>query len=207
MAEIKLPDFGENVAEGGVLELRVKEGDTINKGDVLLVVEAEKSTLEVPAEVSGRVSKLSVKKGDTVKSGQVIGAVEDGAPAGKKAEAPGKGGRDQTPERESPAVTKAREPEETEPAEQAKETAAALGTKPAPEGDGGPARNGEHGPAPARDDSKLVPAGPATRRLASKLGVDLASVTGSGPRGRVTQDDVIAYSKRSGAVGGGTGVA
>jgi pyruvate dehydrogenase E2 component (dihydrolipoamide acetyltransferase) len=206
MAEIKLPDFGENVAEGGVLELRVKEGDTINKGDILLVVEAEKSTLEVPAEVSGRVSKLQVKKGDTVKSGQVIGTVEDGAPAGKRAQAPAKEARDQAPERESPAVTKAPEPEETEPTEEAKQTAAALGTKPAPDGKGGPGRNGDHG-APARGDSKLVPAGPATRRLAGKLGVDLASVPGSGPRGRVTQDDVIAFSKRSGAVGGGTGVA
>src|SRR5207237_4615130 len=109
MAEIKLPDFGENVAEGGVLELRVKEGDTISKGDILLVVEAEKSTLEVPAEVSGRVSKLQVKKGDTVKSGQVIGSVEDGAPAGKKA--PAKEAGEQAPERESPATAKAREPE------------------------------------------------------------------------------------------------
>src|SRR5437764_5984497 len=133
--------------------------------------------------------------------GRVTGAVRDAAQAGKKAPAQTKEARDQAPERESPAVAKAPEPEETEPAEEAKQTAAALGTKPTPDGKGGAARNGEHA-APARGDSKQVPAGPATRRLAGKLGVDLASVPGTGPRGRVTQDDVIAFSKRSFAAGG-----
>jgi pyruvate dehydrogenase E2 component (dihydrolipoamide acetyltransferase) len=82
----------------------------------------------------------------------------------------------------------------------------AVATK-APPVETAPGRNGEHGtsPTPAARDAKLVPAGPATRRLAGKLGVDLGSVPGSGPRGRVTQDDVIAYSKRSG--GGGAAVA
>ena len=83
--EIKLPPLSENVTEGGVLELRVKAGDTVNAGDVIAVIEAEKSTLEIAADQSGKVTELLVKKGDTVKVGQPLvrrHRVGSGHPAG-----------------------------------------------------------------------------------------------------------------------------
>ena len=173
--EIKLPALSESINEGVVAEVRVKAGDTLKPGDTVVVVEAEKSTVEVPAEVGGTVTEVLVKKGDTVKVGQVLARADAGGPAEKK--------------------SKPKEPEAV--AAQAAKPQAAMAAKPqaamaVPVGDNG------HG-GPRSGEAGLIPAGPATRRLARKLGVDLGSVPGSGPRGRVTQDDVIAFSQ----VGGG----
>jgi pyruvate dehydrogenase E2 component (dihydrolipoamide acetyltransferase) len=173
--DIVLPDLGENITEGGVLEIRVKPGDAITANDVVVVIEAEKSTVEVPAGVNGTITEVAVKKGQTVKAGAVLARAEAGAavPAAEK---------------KKPVAA----------------TAAATPTpKPAPPIQ----RNGDAAPLPSSKrftSDQLIPAGPATRRLARKLGVDLAQVRGSGPRGRVTQDDVIGHSQRgSNKAGGG----
>src|SRR5687767_7699315 len=84
--EVKLPALGENVAGGDVVDVKVKEGDEVKSGQALVEIEAEKSTVEVPSPVAGRVTKLMVKKGDKVKTGQTL-ALIDGA-NGKPAEAP-----------------------------------------------------------------------------------------------------------------------
>jgi pyruvate dehydrogenase E2 component (dihydrolipoamide acetyltransferase) len=189
--EIKLPALSESVSEGGVSEVRVKPGDAVTDGDTILVVEAEKSTVEVPAGVTGKITEVLVKPGDTVKVGQVLARAETGAaqPAGKPAPAPAKPAK---------AAAPAAAPAPAPAAPARKPAAAAAPAPPAP------ARNGEHPDAPrSGDGAKLVPAGPATRRLARKLGVDLGRVPGSGPRGRVTQDDVIAFSRHAPASGGG----
>jgi pyruvate dehydrogenase E2 component (dihydrolipoamide acetyltransferase) len=177
--EIILPELGETIKEGGVLEVRVKPGDTLAAGDIVVVIEAEKSTVEVPTEVAGKVSEVLVKPGQTIKPGTVLVRM-DGVTASAPAEA-------------KPAVAAA--------------AAAAPAPAPAPTvAAAPPARNGDAAPAtqPRFQADQLVPAGPATRRLARKLGVDLTSVAGTGPRGRVTQDDVIAAAGRS--MGGGAGV-
>ena len=69
--EIKLPALSESVNEGVVSEVRVKPGDVVTPSSIICVVEAEKSTVEVPAESGGTVAAVLVKKGDTVKVGQV----------------------------------------------------------------------------------------------------------------------------------------
>jgi pyruvate dehydrogenase E2 component (dihydrolipoamide acetyltransferase) len=182
--EIKLPSLSENISEGAILELRAKEGDAIKEGDILLVVEAEKSTVEVPSPVNGTLSKWLVKKGDVVKAGQVLARAEAGV-AKPKAEGPTKAVN--VPDREPAVAASAHE--------HARKTAGAVaGKSTAP---AGPGLNGEHDGPRSGNGARLVPAGPATRRLARKLGVDLGQVPGSGPRGRVTQDDVIAYSQRA----------
>src|SRR5262245_18172668 len=76
--EIKLPMLSESVSEGAVLELRGKEGSAIKEGDTLLVVEAEKSTVEAPSPVTGKLSKWLVKKGEVVKAGQTLARAEAG---------------------------------------------------------------------------------------------------------------------------------
>ncbi len=180
--EIKLPALSESISEGVVAEVRVKAGDTLKPGDIVVVVEAEKSTVEVPADDGGKVTEVLVKKGDTVKVGQVLARAEGAA----------------SPPKEKPAA-----PAAATPAVAAKPQAAAavVTRRPPPEENG---RNGEQTAGPrAGDTSALVPAGPATRRLARKLGVDLGLVRGTGPRGRVTQDDVIAFSQQLRSAGGG----
>src|SRR5258708_22091987 len=74
--EIKLPNLGDNVASGDVIDVKVKVGDDVENGQALIEVEAEKITAEVPTSVAGKVSQLLVKKGDKVKPGQVIALIE-----------------------------------------------------------------------------------------------------------------------------------
>lgn len=183
--DIKLPPLSENVTEGGVLELRVKAGDAVKAGDVIAVVEAEKSTLEITSDQTGKVSEVLVKKGDIVKVGQPLIRVDAGAGAAAT-EKPAKSEKPVKAEKHAEKPAKQPEPDLVEPAEHARRTATAVAHS----------GNGEHGgPRTAHGDSR-IPAGPATRRLARKLGVDLETVHGSGPRGRVTQDDVISFARR-----------
>jgi pyruvate dehydrogenase E2 component (dihydrolipoamide acetyltransferase) len=167
-SDIKLPELGENVEEGEVVDVKVAVGAEVREGQALLEVEAEKSTVEVPSPSAGRISKVLVKKGDKVKTGQALFQLESNG-----AVAP-----DET--RPVPAKATAQEPAATQPA---------VAAPP------------QHAPAAApvakraadnivTSPEKVVPAGPATRRLARELGIDLARVHGSGPSGRVTQEDV-----------------
>jgi pyruvate dehydrogenase E2 component (dihydrolipoamide acetyltransferase) len=201
--EIKLPALSESITEGVVSEVRVKPGDTLKPGDTVVVVEAEKAAVEVPAEAGGKVTEVLVKKGDTVKVGQVLARADGaGEPAEKTKAKPAKTTEvPEAPEGESPVAAKAIDPGGTEPAEHARKTAAAVEHAPPPSGNG---RNGDRRGGPRKADSAgLIPAGPATRRLARKLGVDLERVSGTGPRGRVTQDDVIAFSQQARPTAGG----
>jgi pyruvate dehydrogenase E2 component (dihydrolipoamide acetyltransferase) len=177
--EVKLPALSESVSEGVISEVRVKPGDSVSADSIVCVVEAEKSTVEVPAEVTGKVTEVSIKKGDKVTAGQVLCRVEGaGAPAGSDSK---KASTAPAPKKEAAAKEPAKEPA-------ARPVPATVG------------RNGERvaEAKPVSAESRLVPAGPATRRLARKLGVELERISGSGPRGRVTQDDVIAFSQRGG---------
>ena len=78
--DIKLPALSESINEGTVSEVRVKPGDTLKPGDIVVVVEAEKSVVEVPADSGGKVTEVLARKGDTVKVGQTLARVESGAP-------------------------------------------------------------------------------------------------------------------------------
>jgi pyruvate dehydrogenase E2 component (dihydrolipoamide acetyltransferase) len=181
--EIHLPELGENVEGGEVVEVKVGPGAEVKEGQALLEVEAEKSTVEVPSPVAGRIAKVLVKKGDKVATGQALFLIEsvDGrkVEAPKAAEAPAAQAERPAAPPENPAPPPERQPE---PA-----------LAPAREG------NGRRTEAPEfqhlEHAERLVPAGPATRRLARELGVELSRVRGTGPGGRVTQEDVKAFVK------------
>src|SRR5947209_12642605 len=119
--DIKLPALSESINEGVVSEVRVKAGDVLKPGDTVVVVEAEKSTVDVPADAGGKVAAVLVKKGDTVKVGQPLVRVETGAgqPAETKQPAPEP---PSAPEGESPAAAKSIDPGATEPDEHARKT-------------------------------------------------------------------------------------
>lgn len=165
--EFKLPSLGEGVASADIADIAVKEGDTIANGQILMELETDKAVVELPSTVAGKITKLLVKAGETVKPGQVLLVVEEaGAPA-------------------SAAPAKA-------------PVADASGSKPAaPAPVAAPAITPTIVAAPAAavpsTSSAPVPAAPATRRLARELGVDIALVKGTGPGGRITQEDVQAY--------------
>ena len=86
--EIKLPQLGENLPGGDVLDVKVAPGDDISPGQTLLEVEAEKSTVEVPSPFGGRVQQLLVKKGDAITVGQVLAVVEETGSAAETAKTP-----------------------------------------------------------------------------------------------------------------------
>jgi pyruvate dehydrogenase E2 component (dihydrolipoamide acetyltransferase) len=194
-SEIQLPELGENVEGGEVVDVKVAPGADVKEGQALLEVEAEKSTVEVPAPVAGRIAKVLVKKGDKVKTGQALFLVDAGD--GSKAQAPKAGAAPAARPEAAPKVKEApaARPEPT-PSAAAPEPPAPPPDRVAPPARVGNGRRTEAPqPAPVETPAKLVPAGPATRRLARELGVDLARVRGTAPGGRVTQEDVKAFVK------------
>jgi pyruvate dehydrogenase E2 component (dihydrolipoamide acetyltransferase) len=199
--EIKLPELGENIEGGEVVEIKVAPGTEVSEGQALLEVEAEKSTVDVPSPMAGRITELLVKKGDQVKTGQVLCRIEPGA--GKKDQKAPVAARPAAPPKPAPEEKPARPPERQE-----KKPA----PPPAPAPEAVPPRTGdgrkqaaEVAPPVTPGSGKLVPAGPATRRLARELGIDLSQVAGSARGGRVTPEDVKAHVRdlASGTAGRG----
>jgi pyruvate dehydrogenase E2 component (dihydrolipoamide acetyltransferase) len=196
-SEIKLPELGEKVDSGEIVDVKVAPGDEVSEGQALVEVEAEKSTVEVPSPIAGRVTQMLVKKGDKVKTGQTLCLVEakNGQKEGPKTAAPPR-----TPTETKPEPKPVPRPEpRVEPSAPAPAPAPAQAAAEHRGGDGVKAP-----PAPAKPET-VVPAGPATRRLARELGVDLALVHGTAPGGRVTQDDIKAYVRQLASTPDGRG--
>jgi pyruvate dehydrogenase E2 component (dihydrolipoamide acetyltransferase) len=198
-SEIKLPELGEKVESGEIVDVKVAAGDEVSEGQALVEVEAEKSTVDVPSPIAGRVTQILVKKGDKVKTGQTLCFVEakNGKQEGPKTAAPAREMGESKPEAK-PYRPPDRKAESPAPA------AALPAEKALPDQRG---RDGvKTAPAPAeKTQEQLVPAGPATRRLARELGIDLALVHGTAPGGRVTQEDVKAYVRQLAAAPDGRG--
>ena len=203
--EVKLPELAENLESGEVVDVNVSVGDVVAEGQTLFEVEAEKSTVEVPAPVAGRVAKILVKKGDKVTVGQAICLIESAA-AGERSndEVQTVGPVQKADSKEQKVQRKAAS---AGSAEKGTEQVAVESPEPvgprhasAPSGDGRDdsraSASTENNAQPSATRPHLVAAGPATRRLARELGVDLSQVTGSARGGRVTQDDVKSYVRR-----------
>lgn len=184
--EFKLPPLGENIEQGDVVGVLVKVGDVITEGQSVLELETDKATVEVPSEVAGKVEKLHVADGDSVKVGQLIltvAADSAGEDAGKVP--------DETMEAEEPEP-EAGETVSEEPVTRV-ESSAAVDQQPAGDiVDFRQREKAERGSAAVR----AVPASPAVRRFAREIGVEISNVTGSGPRGRISVEDVKDYVKK-----------
>lgn len=191
--EVKLPNLGEGVESGDIVDVLVNEGDTIAKDQAILDIETGKATMQVPSDFAGKVVKVHVKKGQTVKNGAVLLTLE-GAAAGSSA-APAK----PAPAAEAPKAA----PAPAKPAAPAPAPAHPVAVKPAPVAPApvkpAPAPQPvAQAPvatlAPAEEATEIgdVAAGPAVRRFAREVGVDLTRVTGSGPGGRISREDVLA---------------
>jgi len=207
--DFKLPELGENVAAGDVLRVLVKPGDSLAKDQPVLELETDKATIEVPSSVAGRVTEVKVKAGDKVKVGQAILSVDGGqAAAGAAsssggvtsaaAERPAAGGA--SPGRAQSAGPAGKGPDD------APERASAQGPPRANVSDktASPAREkvvdisrGARAAAePQTPDLPMSPAAPSVRRMARELGVDIDQVSGTGPDGRISIEDVKAHAKR-----------
>ncbi|HVU87712.1 MAG TPA: 2-oxo acid dehydrogenase subunit E2 [Pirellulales bacterium] len=206
--EFKLPDLGENVESGDVLSVLVHEGDTIQANQNVIELETDKATVEIPCPHAGRVSKIHVQPGQTVPIGTLLLSIEAAAGAGDGAAAPAKdGGAKAAAPAKAPPAAKAAPAEEPEEDDQPAPAPKAAAPKPAaakpapakpapapPQNGGAPAHTAHE----AADAGAVTsPAGPSTRRLARELGVDLRRVTGSGPGGRITREDIVSAVRHS----------
>jgi len=182
--EFKLPDIGEGVAEGEIVNWLVQAGDDVTENQEMVEVMTDKATVTIGAPKAGKVSELRFKVGDTVPVGQVLVVFEtggEGAAAAPAAAAPAPA---------APATPAAAAPAPAAPAPAAKSegpVASAVGDirESLPGMTATPAKNG------GTDFYAERPlAAPATRKLARELGVDLRRVEPSGSAGRVTREDV-----------------
>jgi pyruvate dehydrogenase E2 component (dihydrolipoamide acetyltransferase) len=192
--EFKLPDLGENIASGDVVTVFVSAGDVVKPGQPLLEVETDKAVIEVPCPPGGRVVSVLVKKGDTVKVGQTLVTLE-----------PATGGIAAAPVPAAPAPVAAPAAAPAKPAAAAPAASPApapVVAKPAPAAAPAPIAASAPEPEPRGGTATAVePAGPAVRRLARELGVDLGRVRGSGPGGRIMREDVVAAVRQASAAG------
>jgi pyruvate dehydrogenase E2 component (dihydrolipoamide acetyltransferase) len=187
-SEFKLPELGENIDQGDLVRLMIAPGAKVSEGQPVMELETDKAVVEVPSSVSGVVREVRVKEGDKVKVGQVIFTLEGAAPV-------------------QPAKP-ASEPVEHVSGQQAARLAFHLAMKaegkteeqalppdqpiPAPPTFTMPVQLGKVAGTEHRDP---VAAAPHVRRLARELGLDIYNVTGTGPGGRISEDDVKACAK------------
>lgn len=176
LVEIKIPSVGESVAEAVLAQWFKKDGDQVQKGEALFVIETDKVTLEVEAEADG-VLKISVGEGETVSIGAVVGTIDTAAAAPTE-----KAAKDEEVEKEPTERKKARaaEPEKAvlSPQKKAASATEEKAEKPAPQ------------KKPLTADMNLSP---AVRRIVKETGVDVGEVIGTGPAGRITKGDVLLY--------------
>ncbi|MDD2691766.1 MAG: 2-oxo acid dehydrogenase subunit E2, partial [Simplicispira sp.] len=189
LIEIQVPDIGDFDAVT-VIELLVKPGDTVQAEQSLITVESDKASMEIPSSHAGVVKELRVQIGDQVKQGSVVLALEvaegaaaapAAAPAPAPASAPDSGAASAGPATVSAPKTLATAAAQA-PAAPALVAASAAAPVPA------------HQPT-AAPTGKLPHASPSVRKFARELGVPLAEVKGTGPKGRITQADVQAFTQ------------
>jgi len=169
--EVRIPDIGSS-GSANVIEVMVKAGDSVEADQSLITLESDKASMEIPAPKAGVVESLSIKVGDEAKTGDLILTLKvAGAAPAKKTEA--------KPQPQEEAVS---QQQAVAPNKQGVPEAKAAAT-PAPTVSG-----------PSKAGTK-VHAGPAVRMTAREFGVELADVTGTGPKGRILKEDVQAYVK------------
>ncbi|HET8915326.1 MAG TPA: dihydrolipoyllysine-residue acetyltransferase [Propionibacteriaceae bacterium] len=172
--EVKVPDIGD-FSDVPIIEVHVKPGDAVNADDPLVTLESDKATMDVPSPTGGAVADVLVKVGDTVSEGTPILMLQ-----------PGDGALTEPPS----LVEQQEPPPEAAQAAQAAATAAA----PAPTAPVAPAAApSPAAPAVAPPDVAGVHAGPSVRRMAREFDIDLEAITGTGPKGRITKEDLLSF--------------
>jgi len=189
-SEFKLPELGENISQGDLVRLMISPGTKVSEGQPVMELETDKAVVEVPSSVSGVVKEVKVKEGEKVKVGQVIFTLEGGAAT-------------------APAPTRSR----TAPVEHVSgQHGARLAFQAAIRAEGKTEEQAlppdqpqpgvpsfsmpeQLGKVAGTEHRQPVPAAPHVRRLAREVGVDIYEVKGTGPGGRINEDDVKGYAK------------
>ena len=187
--EFRLPELGENIDQGDLVRLMISPGARVSEGQPVMELETDKAVVEVPSSVSGTVKEIRVKEGEKVKVGQVIFTLEGGATA--QPEKPRHAPVEHISEQHEARLSL----QAAIQAEGKTEAQVFLPDQPpafAPKAFAMPEQLGK---VAGTEYRAPAPAAPHVRRLARELGVDIYGVKGSGPGGRISEDDVKAYAK------------
>jgi len=187
-SEFKLPELGENISQGDLVRLMVSAGTKVSEGQPVMELETDKAVVEVPSSVSGVVKEIKVKEGEKIKVGQVIFTLESAAPAepSRPRSAPVEHVSGQHGARlafQAAIRAEGKTEEQALPPDQPQQPIPAFSM---------PAQLEK---VAGTEHRQPVPAAPHVRRLAREVGVDIYEVKGSGPGGRISEDDVKAYAK------------
>jgi len=195
MADVTMPRLSDSMEEGTILKWLVSSGDTVSRGDEIVEIETDKANMTYEADASG-VLEIVASEGDTLPIGELIARIDgaggsaEGQTAGRAGPVAGSGASASAssaeasgpapPARSAPAAPAAAEAPAPSPSQRAAEVSGASGAAAPP-----PSQ-----PAVSAEGDGRTKASPVARRLARELGVDLRSVQGTGPRGRIVKADV-----------------
>jgi pyruvate dehydrogenase E2 component (dihydrolipoamide acetyltransferase) len=188
-SEFRLPELGENISDGDLVRLMIAPGTRVSEGQPVMELETDKAVVEVPSSVSGLVKEVKVKEGEKIKVGQLIFTLE-GSPAkvepARASNAPVEHVSGQHGARlafQAAIRAEGKTEEQALPPDQ---------PQPTPQVFSMPVQLGK---VAGTEHRQPIPAAPQVRRLAREVGVDIYEVKGSGPGGRISEDDVKAYAK------------
>ena len=189
-SEFRLQELGENISEGDLVRLMIAPGAKVSEGQPVMELETDKAVVEVPSSVSGIVNEVKVKEGEKIKVGQVIFTLQGAAPSQAEAVRPQNRPVEHVTGQHGARLAfqaairaEGKTEEQALPPDQPRPRPAAFSM---------PVQLGKVAGTEHRDP---VPAAPSTRRLAREIGVDVYEVKGTGPGGRISEDDVKAYAK------------
>jgi len=184
MYKVKFADIGEGLTEGKVAEVLVKVGDTVKAGDPLFFVETDKVNSEIPSPVDGKIASIAIEADQEIKVGDVVMEIDDGS--GPSADEPAP----------SPAPAVKAEPIE--------ENASVVGSTPV---SNEVIANRSSSASKKQTSSKDIKATPLARKIAAAKNIDLATVTPSGPNGRILVADLENAKAGAGASSAAAGSA
>ena len=189
-SEFKLPELGENISQGDLVRLMITPGAKVSEGQPVMELETDKAVVEVPSSVSGVIKDVKVKEGEKIKVGQVIFTLEGGAASQAETtrarNAPVEHVSGQHGARlafQAAIRAEGKTEEQALPPDQPQQAAAGFSM---------PAQLGK---VAGTEPRQAIPAAPHVRRFAREIGIDIYEVKGTGPGGRISEDDVKAYAK------------
>jgi pyruvate dehydrogenase E2 component (dihydrolipoamide acetyltransferase) len=189
-SEFKLPELGENISQGDLVRLMISPGAKVSEGQPVMELETDKAVVEVPSSVTGVVKEIQVKEGETIKVGQVIFTLEGGAPPAQQPVRPHTAPVEHVSGQHGARLAfqaairaEGKTEEQALPPDQPQAAVPAFSM---------PAQLGK---VAGTEHRQPVPAAPHVRRLAREVGVDIYEVKGTGPGGRISEDDVKAHAK------------
>jgi pyruvate dehydrogenase E2 component (dihydrolipoamide acetyltransferase) len=188
--EFRLQELGENISAGDLVRLMIAPGAKVSEGQPVMELETDKAVVEVPSSVSGVVNEIKVKEGERIKVGQVIFTLQGAAPAQPEAVRPPSQPVEHVTGQHGARLAfqaairaEGKTEEQALPPDQPQPRPAAFSM---------PAQLGK---VAGTEHRAPVPAAPSTRRLAREIGIDIYDVKGTGPGGRISENDVKAHAK------------